>query len=113
METSIPPSWRNDLLPAILAQYPSLITLVGVKSKSFIQSRSLQFSCLNVAEEQKSQQAMLLAFSLASVTEEGYWEQFPNVKLVLQELTTTQQEEALQKHQIEVGFVIRPSKMRV
>jgi hypothetical protein len=51
--------------------YPSLITLVGVNSKSFIQSRSLQFSCLNVAEERKSQQAMLLAFSLASVTEEG------------------------------------------
>jgi len=31
-----------------------------------------------------------------------YRKQFPNVKLVLQELTTTQQEEALQKHQIEV-----------
>jgi DNA-binding transcriptional LysR family regulator len=39
-----------------------------------------------------------------------YRKQFPNVKLVLQELTTTQQEEALQKHQIEVGFCHPPLK---
>lgn len=39
-----------------------------------------------------------------------YREQFPNVNLVLQELTTTQQEEALQNHQIEVGFCHPPLK---
>ncbi|KAM3114665.1 LysR family transcriptional regulator [Phormidesmis sp. 146-33] len=39
-----------------------------------------------------------------------YREQFPNVHLVLQELTTTQQEEALQNHQIEVGFCHPPLK---
>jgi DNA-binding transcriptional LysR family regulator len=39
-----------------------------------------------------------------------YRQQFPNVNLVLQELTTTQQEEALQNHQIEVGFCHPPLK---
>ncbi|MBM0744948.1 LysR family transcriptional regulator (plasmid) [Phormidium sp. CLA17] len=39
-----------------------------------------------------------------------YREQFPQVNLVLQELTTTQQEEALQNHQIEVGFCHPPLK---
>ena len=39
-----------------------------------------------------------------------YRQQFPNVNLVLQELTTTQQEEALQKHQIEIGFCHPPLK---
>lgn len=35
-------------------------------------------------------------------------EQFPNVELVLQELTTTQQEQALRDRRIEVGFVHPP-----
>ena len=39
-----------------------------------------------------------------------YREQFPQVNLVLQELTTTQQEETLQNHQIEVGFCHPPLK---
>lgn len=39
-----------------------------------------------------------------------YRQQFPNVNLVLQELTTTQQEEAFQNHQIEVGFCHPPLK---
>ncbi|MBF2028304.1 MAG: LysR family transcriptional regulator [Oscillatoriales cyanobacterium C42_A2020_001] len=39
-----------------------------------------------------------------------YRQQFPNVNLVLQELTTTQQEESLQNHQIEVGFCHPPLK---
>ncbi|MDX2231451.1 MAG: LysR family transcriptional regulator [Leptolyngbyaceae cyanobacterium bins.349] len=39
-----------------------------------------------------------------------YREQFPNVHLVLHELTTTQQEEALQNHQIDVGFCHPPLK---
>ncbi|MBD2037025.1 LysR family transcriptional regulator [Leptolyngbya sp. FACHB-321] len=39
-----------------------------------------------------------------------YQQQFPNVNLVLRELTTTQQEEALQNHQIEVGFCHPPLK---
>ncbi|MBD2075657.1 LysR family transcriptional regulator [Phormidium sp. FACHB-592] len=39
-----------------------------------------------------------------------YQQQFPNVNLVLRELTTTQQEEALQNHQIEIGFCHPPLK---
>lgn len=39
-----------------------------------------------------------------------YRQQFPQVKLTLQELTTTQQEEALLNHQIEVGFCHPPLK---
>ncbi len=39
-----------------------------------------------------------------------YRQQFPDVNLVLQELTTTQQEEALQNHQIEIGFCHPPLK---
>lgn len=39
-----------------------------------------------------------------------YRQQFPNVNLVLQELTTTQQEESLQNHHIEVGFCHPPLK---
>ncbi|MBD2080006.1 LysR family transcriptional regulator [Leptolyngbya sp. FACHB-17] len=37
-------------------------------------------------------------------------QRFPQVNLVLQELTTTQQEEALQNHRIEVGFCHPPLK---
>jgi len=39
-----------------------------------------------------------------------YRQHFPQVNLVLQELTTTQQEEALQNHRIEVGFCHPPIK---
>ncbi|MEH1834538.1 MAG: LysR family transcriptional regulator [Nostoc sp.] len=50
----------------------------------------------------------LVTYNLLPVILRRFREQFSEVELVLQELTTTQQEQALQEHHINVGFAHPP-----